>query len=64
MSLTFHIVYVYAEEQYAGNQLAIVRGARDLPDETLRWDPSVSFQRVFSFKQPLAKRISHRTLEK
>ncbi|MDQ3602742.1 MAG: PhzF family phenazine biosynthesis protein [Actinomycetota bacterium] len=36
MSLTFYIVDVFAEEKYAGNQLAVVRGGADLPDETLQ----------------------------
>src|SRR5215210_2883188 len=36
MNLTFYIVDVFAEEKYAGNQLAVVRGAADLPDETLQ----------------------------
>ena len=36
MSLTFYIVDVFAEEKYAGNQLAVVLGGADLPDETLR----------------------------
>ena len=36
MSLTFTIVDVFAEEKYAGNQLAVVRGAADLPDEILQ----------------------------
>jgi trans-2,3-dihydro-3-hydroxyanthranilate isomerase len=33
---TFTIVDVFAEEKYAGNQLAVVRGAADLPDEALQ----------------------------
>jgi trans-2,3-dihydro-3-hydroxyanthranilate isomerase len=33
---TFTIVDVFAEEKYAGNQLAVVRGAADLTDETLQ----------------------------
>jgi len=33
---TFTIVDVFAEEKYAGNQLAVVRGAADLPDEILQ----------------------------
>jgi len=36
VSLTFYIVDVFAEEKYAGNQLAVVRGGSDLPAETLR----------------------------
>jgi trans-2,3-dihydro-3-hydroxyanthranilate isomerase len=36
LSLTFYIVDVFAEEKYAGNQLAVVRGGADLPDETLQ----------------------------
>ena len=36
MSLTFYILDVFAEERYAGNQLAVVRGGADLPDETLQ----------------------------
>ena len=36
MGLAFYIVDVFAEEKYAGNQLAVVRGGSDLPDETLR----------------------------
>ena len=36
MSLTFYIVDVFAEERYAGNQLAVVRGGAGLPDETLQ----------------------------
>ena len=35
MRLTFYIVDVFAEEKYAGNQLAVVRGGADLPDEAL-----------------------------
>jgi trans-2,3-dihydro-3-hydroxyanthranilate isomerase len=35
VSLTFYIVDVFAEEKYAGNQLAVVRGGADLPDEVL-----------------------------
>ena len=33
---TFYIVDVFAEEKYAGNQLAVVCGGADLPDETLQ----------------------------
>jgi trans-2,3-dihydro-3-hydroxyanthranilate isomerase len=33
--LTFYIVDVFAEAKYAGNQLAVVRGGADLPDEAL-----------------------------
>jgi trans-2,3-dihydro-3-hydroxyanthranilate isomerase len=36
VSLTFYIVDVFAEERYAGNQLAVVRGGTNLPDETLQ----------------------------
>ncbi|CAA9433997.1 MAG: Phenazine biosynthesis protein PhzF like [uncultured Rubrobacteraceae bacterium] len=36
MSLAFTIVDVFAEEKYAGNPLAVVRGAADLPDEVLQ----------------------------
>jgi trans-2,3-dihydro-3-hydroxyanthranilate isomerase len=36
VGLTFYIVDVFAEERYAGNQLAVVRGGADLPDELLR----------------------------
>lgn len=36
MNPTFTIVDVFAEEKYAGNQLAVVQGAADLPDETLQ----------------------------
>ena len=36
MGLTFYIVDVFAEEKYAGNQLAVVRGGSSLPDETLQ----------------------------
>ena len=36
MSLAFYIVDVFAEERYAGNQLAVVRGGADLPDEMLQ----------------------------
>ncbi len=36
MNPTFTIVDVFAEEKYAGNQLAVVRGAADLSDETLQ----------------------------
>jgi trans-2,3-dihydro-3-hydroxyanthranilate isomerase len=35
LSLTFYIVDVFAEEKYAGNQLAVVRGGADLGDEAL-----------------------------
>src|SRR4028119_1924472 len=34
MNLPFTIVDVFAEEKYAGNQLAVVRGAAALSDET------------------------------
>jgi trans-2,3-dihydro-3-hydroxyanthranilate isomerase len=34
VSLTFYIVDVFAEEKYAGNQLAVVHGGADLADET------------------------------
>jgi trans-2,3-dihydro-3-hydroxyanthranilate isomerase len=36
VSQTFYIVDVFAEEKYTGNQLAVVRGGADLPEETLR----------------------------
>jgi trans-2,3-dihydro-3-hydroxyanthranilate isomerase len=36
LDLTFYIVDVFAEERYAGNQLAVVRGGADLSDETLQ----------------------------
>ena len=36
MNLTFYIVDVFAEEKYAGNQLAVVRGGLGLPDERLQ----------------------------
>jgi trans-2,3-dihydro-3-hydroxyanthranilate isomerase len=36
LSLTFYIVDVFAEERYAGNQLAVVRGGSGLPDESLQ----------------------------
>jgi trans-2,3-dihydro-3-hydroxyanthranilate isomerase len=36
LGLAFYIVDVFAEEKYAGNQLAVVRGGADLPDETLQ----------------------------
>ena len=36
MSLTFYIVDVFAEEKYAGNQLAVVRGGAELSDEALQ----------------------------
>jgi trans-2,3-dihydro-3-hydroxyanthranilate isomerase len=32
MKRTFYIVDVFAEEKYAGNQLAVIRGGRDLTD--------------------------------
>jgi len=35
VSLTFYIVDVFAEEKYAGNQLAVVRGGAGLPDAAL-----------------------------
>ena len=35
LGLTFYIVDVFAEEKYAGNQLAVVRGGADLSDEAL-----------------------------
>ena len=35
MGQTFYIVDVFAEEKYAGNQLAVVRGGADQPDEAL-----------------------------
>jgi trans-2,3-dihydro-3-hydroxyanthranilate isomerase len=36
LSLTFYIVDVFAEEKYAGNQLAVVRGGACLADEALQ----------------------------
>jgi trans-2,3-dihydro-3-hydroxyanthranilate isomerase len=36
VSQTFYIVDVFAEEKYAGNQLAVVRGGAGLSGETLR----------------------------
>ena len=36
MGLIFYIVDVFAEEKYAGNQLAVVRGGAGLSDEALR----------------------------
>src|SRR5215216_5300774 len=36
VNLIFYIVDVFAEEKYAGNQLAIVRGGAGLPDEKLQ----------------------------
>jgi trans-2,3-dihydro-3-hydroxyanthranilate isomerase len=36
VSLTFYIVDVFAEEKFAGNQLAVIRGGADLSDETLQ----------------------------
>ncbi len=36
MGPTFYIVDVFAEEKYAGNQLAVVRGAGDLPEDALQ----------------------------
>ncbi len=36
MSLTFYIVDVFAEEKCAGNQLAVVRGARNLSTEEMQ----------------------------
>lgn len=36
MSHTFYIVDVFAEEKYAGNQLAVVRGAADLDTVTMQ----------------------------
>ena len=35
LNLAFYIVDVFAEEKYAGNQLAVVRGGADLPDDAL-----------------------------
>jgi trans-2,3-dihydro-3-hydroxyanthranilate isomerase len=36
VNLTFYIVDVFAEEKYAGNQLAVIRGGAGLPDEALQ----------------------------
>src|SRR5215210_4595322 len=36
VSFTFYIVDVFAEEKYAGNQLAVVRGGAELSDEALQ----------------------------
>jgi trans-2,3-dihydro-3-hydroxyanthranilate isomerase len=36
VSLNFYIVDVFAEEKYAGNQLAVVRGGAGFPDERLQ----------------------------
>src|SRR5829696_1330957 len=35
LGLTFYIVDVFAEEKYAGNQLAVIRGGADLSDDAL-----------------------------
>ena len=35
-SLTFYIVDVFAEEKYAGNQLAVIRGAKALSDSEMQ----------------------------
>jgi len=35
-NLTFYILDVFAEEKYAGNQLAVFRGAGNVPDATLQ----------------------------
>jgi trans-2,3-dihydro-3-hydroxyanthranilate isomerase len=35
VGLAFYIVDVFAEQKYEGNQLAVVRGGADLPDEAL-----------------------------
>ena len=45
MNLTFYIVDVFAEEKYAGNQLAVVRGGAGLPDETLQ---KIALERNYS----------------
>ncbi len=45
MNLTFYIVDVFAEEKYAGNQLAVVRGGTGLPDETLQ---KIALERNYS----------------
>ena len=45
MNPTFTIVDVFAEEKYAGNPLAVVRGAAGLPDEVLQkitWEMNYS----------------------
>ena len=34
--MTFYIVDVFAEEKYAGNQLAVFRNAQGLSDETMQ----------------------------
>ena len=34
--MRFYIVDVFAEEKYAGNQLAVARGAKTLADETMQ----------------------------
>jgi trans-2,3-dihydro-3-hydroxyanthranilate isomerase len=36
MPYPFYIVDVFAEEKYAGNQLAVVRNAANIPDETMQ----------------------------
>jgi len=36
VGLTFYILDVFAEEKYAGNQLAVVRGGADLSEEVLQ----------------------------
>lgn len=36
LSRTFYIVDVFAEEKYAGNQLAVVRNAADLSTEVMQ----------------------------
>lgn len=36
MAPTFYILDVFAEERYAGNQLAVVRGGGSLPEDTLQ----------------------------
>jgi len=59
---TFYIVDVFAEEKYAGNQLAVFRGAGHLPDTTLQKiaaemnysEKSFKKDKAFSIRGPIA----------
>ena len=44
--LTFHIVDVFAEAKYAGNQLAVFRDAQDLSDDQMQ-----TFAREMNFSE-------------
>ena len=55
---TFYIVDVFAEKKYAGNQLAVIRGADDLSDGEMQSIATEMNYSDMSFKRYNASSIS------